>query len=244
MIRKKKSSFSFFSKTVWVINIIAACMLLFSYLAPFTDPHTFWPISFFGLAYPGLLFINVLFVVYWLFRPPKFAVLSVIAILIGFKFIASYIGFRETTAIGVPKSSENFIRIMTYNVHNFKQYGSKNDDFTKDQILDIIRQEQPDVICFQEFFYRIKGEYNFKKLIQEIMHSSNYYFEPVSDNGYEANGMAIFSKFPIVIKDILALMHHVGTRLYSQILNVIKKHSEFTMFIFNPSISSRKIINT
>ncbi len=204
MIRRKKSSFSFFSKTILAINIIAVGMLLLSYMAPFTDPDTFWPVSFFGLAYPGLVLVNILFIIYWLLRSPKLAALSAIAILTGFKFIASYIGFRESPAIGVPKSSENFIRVMTYNVHDFKQYGNKNDKFTKDQILDIIRQEQPDVICFQEFFSRQKGEYNFKKLIQEIMNSSHYYFEPISDNGYEANGSAIFSKYPIVNKGYIA----------------------------------------
>ncbi len=204
MINRKKSSFSFFSKTILLANMVAVGMLLLSYMAPFTDPHTFWPVSFLGLAYPGLLLINIVFIIYWLLCSPKFALISAITILMGFKFIGSYIGFRETTAIAVPKSSQNFIRVMTYNVHDFKQYGSKNDRFTKDQILDIIRQEQPDVICFQEFFSRQKGEYNFKKLIPEILNSSNYYFEPTSDNGYEAIGMAIFSKFPIVNKGHIA----------------------------------------
>ncbi len=98
----------------------------------------------------------------------------------------------------VPKSSESFIRVLTYNVHNFKQFGDKNDKFTKEQILDIIRKEQPDVLCFQEFFSRQRGEYNFRKLITEIMKSNHYFFKPTTDNGYEATGTAIFSKYPIV----------------------------------------------
>jgi endonuclease/exonuclease/phosphatase family metal-dependent hydrolase len=89
---------------------------------------------------------------------------------------------------------------MTYNVHNFKQFGDKNDKFTKEQILNIIRNEQPDVICFQEFFSRKRGEYNFRKLILQILETEHYYFKPSTDNGYEAIGMAIFSKFPIVNK--------------------------------------------
>ncbi|MGB4775223.1 MAG: endonuclease/exonuclease/phosphatase family protein [Daejeonella sp.] len=204
MIKRKSSSIGFFNKTILAINIIAVLFLLLSYMAPFTDPRNFWPISFFGLAYPALLLINVLFVVYWLLFRPKFALISFISILTGYSFLTGFIGFRESTAIDVPKSSEGFIRVMTYNVHNFKQYGDKNDVFTKEKILDIIRKEQPDVICFQEFFYREKGEYNFKKLIQEIINSSHYYFEPVADNGYEANGMATFSKFPIIEKGYIA----------------------------------------
>lgn len=200
MRRRKKSKFSFFSKTVLFSNLIAAGLLLLSYTASFTDPHTFWPLAFFGLAYPFILLLNLAFIIYWIFRSAKYALISVLCILIGFKFLTGYIGFRETTAIAVPKSSENFIRVMTYNVHNFKQFGDKNDQFTKDQILDIIRKEQPDVLCIQEFFSRKKGEYNFRKLISEIMKTEHYYFVPNLDNDYEAIGMAIFSKFPILNK--------------------------------------------
>jgi len=56
------------------------------------------------------------------------------------------------------------------------------------------------VICFQEFFSRKRGEYNFRKLILQILETEHYYFKPSTDNGYEAMGMAIFSKFPIVDK--------------------------------------------
>lgn len=195
---RKRPRIHLFSKFVLIANIFAVISLLISYLASYSDPASFWIFSFFGLAYPAILIINVLFVVYWLIRWPRFALISGIAILAGWSVVLNYIGFRENTAIMVPKSSESFIRIMTYNVHNFKQFGDKNDQFTKDQILNVIRNEQPDVICFQEFFTRKKGEYNFRKYIQEILNTQHYYFKPSTDNGYEAIGMAIFSKFPIV----------------------------------------------
>jgi len=195
---RKRPRIHLFSKFVLIANIFAVISLLLSYMASYTDPATFWITPFFGLAYPAILIINVLFIIYWLIRWPKFALISGIAILAGWSVIQNYIGFRENTAIMVPKSSESFIRIMTYNVHNFKQFGDKNDKFTKDQILNVIRNEQPDVICFQEFFSRKKGEYNFRKHIQEILNTEHYYFKPSTDNGYEAIGIAIFSKFPIV----------------------------------------------
>jgi endonuclease/exonuclease/phosphatase family metal-dependent hydrolase len=210
MMRKKKKKFSFFSKTILFANLVAALFLLLSYTASFIDPHSFWPIAFFGLAYPLFLLLNILFIVYWLISSPKFALISLLCILAGFKFLTGYIGFRETTAIAVPKSSENFIRVMTYNVHNFKQFGGKNDQFTKDQILDIIRKEQPDILCIQEFFSRKKGEYNFQKLIGEILKSEHYYFVPSVKNDYEAMGMAVFTKLPILNKGIVSLGHVSG----------------------------------
>ncbi len=196
--RKKRSGIHIFSKFILSLNILAVLALLLSYLASYVDPGKFWVISFFGLAYPAILIINILFVVYWLLRMPKLALISGLTIVAGWSVILNYIGFRESTAIMVPKSSESFIRIMSYNVHNFKQFGDNNDRLTKEQILDIIRKEQPDVVCFQEFFSRKRGEYNFRKHITQILGTEYYYFKPSTDNGYEAIGMAIFSKFPIV----------------------------------------------
>ena len=196
----KRPGIHIFSKLVLTMNIFAVGALLLSYLASYINPENFWIISFFGLAYPAILAINILFVIYWLIRLPKLALISGIAILAGWSVIQNYIGFRESTAIMVPKSSESFLRVMTYNVHNFKQFGDKNDKFTKELILDIIRNEEPDIICFQEFFSRKRGEYNFRKLILQILETEHYYFKPSTDNGYEAIGMAIFSKFPIVNK--------------------------------------------
>lgn len=196
--RKKRSGIHIFSKFILSLNILAVLALLLSYLASYVDPGKFWVISFFGLAYPAILVINILFVVYWLLRMPKLALISGLTIVAGWSVILNYIGFRESTAIMVPKSSESFIRVMSYNVHNFKQFGDNNDRLTKEQILDIIRKEQPDVVCFQEFFSRKRGEYNFRKHITQILGTEYYYFKPSTDNGYEAIGMAIFSKFPIV----------------------------------------------
>lgn len=188
---------SFFSKLLLAANIMAVIALLLCYLASYIDPRTFWLPAFFGLAYPIVLAANLLFVVFWLFSRPRLALLSGVAVLSGLGILMNYVGFRENSAIMEPKSSGNFIRIMTYNVHNFKQFGDQNDSSTKDQILDIIRREQPDIICFQEFFTRKSGKYNFRKLISELMETEYYYFKPSTDNDYESIGMAIFSRFPI-----------------------------------------------
>ena len=199
MIRnKKKGTLRFFGKTILFINILFVGALLISYLTPFLDPSKYWFISFFGLAYPFLLLFNGIFAIYWFFRKAKFALLSIIAILLGTSFLFRYIGFRDSTAIEVPKSSQNFLRVMTYNVHFFKPYDKKNDIATRDQILDIIRKEQPDIICFQEYFTRQKGDYNFNKLLKDILKTEYSFFKSDGINNYEAYGMATFSKFPIL----------------------------------------------
>src|SRR6476661_6941973 len=137
--RKKKSSLGLIGKIIFAANILAVLLLLLSYLAPVIDPADFWPIAFAGLAYPALLVINICFVIYWLIGRPVFSLISLVAVIIGWKFVISQIGFRESTAIESHKSSANFIRVMTFNVHYFKKVtdvpNSKNDKSVKDQML-------------------------------------------------------------------------------------------------------------
>ncbi|MGV3510258.1 MAG: endonuclease/exonuclease/phosphatase family protein [Sphingobacteriaceae bacterium] len=198
-LRNKKTKPSWLRKTLLILNICACVTLLISYAASFISPATFWLIAFAGLAYPFLLLFNVVFAVIWLFKKPVFSLLSLVTILIGWKFLVSTIGFREENAIQVPKSSNDILRVMTWNVHYFRKFEEQTgyDTAIKDQMMDIIRKEQPDILCIQEYSARRKGEFNFKNVITEILKSKHYYIEEAYGNDYEMNGYAIFSKFPI-----------------------------------------------
>ncbi|MEJ6981846.1 endonuclease/exonuclease/phosphatase family protein [Pedobacter sp. P351] len=197
-VRSTKKKPGWLQRTLFVLNILASLMLVLSYLASFISPTTFWPIAFIGLAYPALLLFNIFFAVFWLFKKPLFALVPIITILLGWKFLVSTIGFREQNAIQVPKSSKAITRIMSWNVHYFKRFESSNETSVRDQMMDIIRKEQPDILCIQEFFTRRKGEFNFKKAITELLNSQHYYIVELAGNDYEMNGYAIFSKIPII----------------------------------------------
>ena len=108
------------------------------------------------------------------------------------------IGFHANGSDAAALKDGSVIRMMTYNVHNFKRYGSKNDISTKSEILQIIKDEQPDIIGFQEFFTRYQGPYDMRDSILRILNTSNFYFQPVIFNKSEAIGLAIFSKYPIM----------------------------------------------
>lgn len=201
---KAKRKTSLFDKILLGLNILLCIGLLISYLAPVTDPKKAWVIAFFGLAYPMLLLGNVIMVFYWLFRKRLYLFISALTILCGWNVLNNNIGFH-TQAADQPVKEGNTIRMMTYNVHNFKRYGSKNDISTKRDILQIIREQQPDVIGFQEFYTRKHGEYDMRDSITHIMGSDQYYFQPIIFNNDESIGVAIFSKFPIVSHGFILL---------------------------------------
>jgi endonuclease/exonuclease/phosphatase family metal-dependent hydrolase len=201
---KVKSKLSLVDRIIWWLNCFLCIALLISYLAPVADPKKAWFIAFFGLAYPFLLMANLIMIAYWLVRKKWYFLLSIICIACGWNVLNNNIGFRKPTTDPALKSGK-IIRMMTYNVHNFKRYGSKNDVSTKQEILQIINQQQPDIIGIQEFYTRGHGKYDMRDSILKIMASDFYYFEPILSNNEEAIGIAIFSKFPIIDHGIIPI---------------------------------------
>ena len=192
---KDNNRLSFIERVLLWINILFCLALLTSYLAPVIDPHKSWPIAFFGLAYPLLLLINLLFALYWMARLKWYAFASLICISCGWNMLSNNVGLHKSKA-PVFKTDSSYIRVMTYNVHNFKRYGSKNDISTKHEILQIINEQQPDVIGFQEFYTRKHGQYDLRDSILKIIGSSYSYFAPVFVTQSEAIGIALIFQIP------------------------------------------------
>ncbi|RZL15387.1 MAG: endonuclease [Pedobacter sp.] len=192
----KKKGLTFFDKILVAFSIFALIFLLTSSFAGSFDPRKYALIAFAGLAYPFVLLLNAILLLWWALK--KKWVLSVIiltTIIIGGKTLNST--FKFFGSEGEITKKAGTIRLMTYNVHSFKEFGSGNDANVKRKMLDIIRTQQPDVICFQEFYSRFKGEFDLTDSIKSILNSPYYYFVPASKNEFEAIGMAIFSRYPL-----------------------------------------------
>src|SRR5690606_16224644 len=143
MVRRKKS-LGFISKSIVVLNGLAAIALILSYLAPFTDPQFFWPIAFIGIAYPVLLFLNLAFVLFWLVRKPRFAFIAFVPVILGWGAFTKNIGFSKETIIEKPDTSS--LRLMSYNVHMFRSFDEVNKVDNKKRILKIFEEVAPDII--------------------------------------------------------------------------------------------------
>ena len=232
-MKAKKKGLSFIDKIfLWITLFLCICLLT-SYLAPIIDPEKFWPIAFFGLAYPFLLLCSTSMFVYWLLRKKIWALLPLVTIAIGWGILNKNIGLRFPSAHGLKNAGA--IRIMTYNVHNFKRYGAKNDISTKHEILDIVANQQPDIIGFQEFYTRNHGQYNMLDSIQKILRSKNYFFETVVSNKDEAIGLALFSKLPIIAHGYIQLAERSSE---NQCIYIDVKKGDKTFRIYSVHLQS------
>jgi endonuclease/exonuclease/phosphatase family metal-dependent hydrolase len=229
-VNRQKKHLNFFDKLILGLSLLFGLALLVSYFSPITDPRKSWVIAFFGLAYPPMLLANCLIFVYWLLRGSKYVLIPMVCIIVGWGILRDNIGFRKSTSY-TATNQPNALRVMTYNAHNFKRYGSKNDSLTKHEMLALIDDQRPDIIGVEEFYSRRRGQYAIKDSMKKIMKSESYYFNPFSfDTGTEAMGMAIFSKFPITNKGFVLLSADNGSSNQCIFVDVKKANQTFRFY--------------
>ena len=165
----------FFNKTLFILNIILVIATLLGYSAPYINPETFSLIAFFGLGLPYLLLANLFFLFLWLFKANSRFVFSLIIIALGYQYIQSFIQIR----FGDETIEATDIKVMSFNVRVFDLYMWTKDKNARNQIFDFLKEEDPDVICLQEFYHKDKQlrHYEFKTLdtLVKILSAKNYH---------------------------------------------------------------------
>ncbi|MCL1850646.1 MAG: endonuclease/exonuclease/phosphatase family protein [Bacteroidetes bacterium] len=211
--KKKKSPFTFKKLIIiplFLANCIAALGLLLSFLAQFIPPTWGSYIAFCGLGFIYILAINALFVVLWLPIKYPFALISLSLILLNVGNMDKHFQLKETEK---PPSCTNCIKVMSYNVKLFGLYDTENKKMrkqNKNKILQYINEEQPDIVCFQEYFYDQSGKLDFNTtdtLLSILkLKSKNSHFEYfTATRGDFYYGFATFSKNKIVGNGIVEM---------------------------------------
>jgi len=209
----------FFGKIFYFLNIVFGLLLLISYFIPFIHPGTIPFIAVVSLFMPVLMIMNILFVIFWIFKLNIRFVFSLIILAIGINNIDNFFRWSNSQYVG---SSD--IKVMTFNVRMFDVFDWIKEPGTTKGIYNLVKSEMPDVIAFQEYHPMKEfdiGEYEF-----------SYIYYPSTRKYW---GQAIYSKYPIIEKgevDILSNANSVvfvdldinGTyiRIYSVHLETLK----------------------
>jgi endonuclease/exonuclease/phosphatase family metal-dependent hydrolase len=130
--------------TILFLNIVAVFAIGVASLSVYISPAEFWIPALFGLAYPYLLVINLVFIILWAIVKPKFVIFSILVILAGFNHIGNYLQFSG------KKTEEKGLRITSYNVRYFMGTNEFPSKENADHITDFLRQNNADIICLQE----------------------------------------------------------------------------------------------
>lgn len=176
--------------------MLSALAMIPVLLAPLIPPDRIWYPAFFGLAYLPLLLVNFSFVVFWLLVRRSRIWLSLIAMFMTVMAFNRTFGLHFFTK---PWSNDMAkVRIMSYNVHLFDLYSWKNPGIIKDSIMSMIQDEQPDILCMQEFFCDTSNAFNTEKDLSTLGYEYQFIDYSLIRQKIYKFGIGIVSKYPII----------------------------------------------
>lgn len=224
----------FFRNIFFQINLVFVLLLLLSYISTFISPRVSPWIPFFGLAYPYLLFINLLFVFFWIrFKKWRFSI-PLLAIVIGWNQLAALfqINFHKS-----DEEAENQFSVLSYNVRLFDLYNWSKNKETKAKIFDLLKSEKPDIMCFQEFYYDETKSFVTLESIKEFENVNFYHAEYTFEvKDVYHFGIATFSKYPIVNRGSLSFQNTNNICIFSDIVI-----ADDTIRIYNNHLQSIRL---
>ncbi len=218
-------------KSLLAANIVFALTLLLSYLAVVISPGDFALPAFFGLAYPYLLLINIIFVIVWAMLLKFEALISLVIIALGFNHFSNYIQLTRGSG-----NKTNTYKLLSYNVRLFNYFEYNNGSTSEKRVINFIKSQKPDIICLQEFF--VSGNPAQEEAAIVAVLGGNY-FSHMKVSGSGKNrfyGIITLSKFPIVGKGEIVHQGSSSRSIYTDI--VIQKD---TIRIFNNHLQSFRL---
>ena len=121
--KPKKRKFIILGKslkiTLLILNLVAATALFMSFLSAYVPPTSSMLICYCGLAFPYLLWTNLVFIVVWLPIDYRFSLLSLLMILLNINNIDRTFQLRSTEK---PAVCANCVKVMSYNTKLFGLY--------------------------------------------------------------------------------------------------------------------------
>lgn len=208
------------------VNLFFAILLVLSFLSPGISPERFAFPSFLGLAYPYILFINLILMIFWISYKKREFIISFLAILLGWNTFTRYFSLHPGSllrkaryeSIGRDEREEKQqLKVMSYNVRAFNLYQWTDIPRARENIISLFRENNPDIICFQEYYSTRRGAYNAEEVFRSLSETPyKYIYAPLGRRNYEY-GLAIFSHYPIVSSGSIKLNTPISMCSYSDL---------------------------
>ncbi len=192
---------SLFHSLLVFVNICVIAAYLSVCLVPFINTGKYWFFGFPGLVFPLIFFALLCFIILWAFDRSGWFWISLVAMLLGIQQIASVFAFHFPQKMAEVKPP-NTLRVLQWNVSswdeiNRKSKGEKGGATYRDAMLDLVKRQDADILCFEEFFESEDTAY-FSPNISAITAMGYPYHFFVPSESYERDyqsGIIIFSKY-------------------------------------------------
>lgn len=224
-------------------NLLAAIFMLVTLIGSVVSPDKIILPAYFALIFPIIIIVNIGFVIFWMLIRKWFFLLSLSILL----FSASEISNTFPLHFGKikPTVSSNSIKFLTYNT---KMCGElkKHTRLSHNKVIQYVLDSDADIVCLQEFTVSSKEEYLTLEDVYRIFKKYPYKQIQFKQKNKE-NGVATFSKYPIIKKEKIDYPSNYNNSIYSDInihgktIRVINNHLESNRLTENDKDLPRKL---
>ncbi|WP_177760668.1 endonuclease/exonuclease/phosphatase family protein [Flavobacterium sp. I3-2] len=194
---------SWFNKIVYVLNVILAVFTLIGYVLPFLAPKLFPFLAVLTLVLPSLIILNIFFLIYWILQFKKQFWLSGLIFLLGITFFTKFFKFSEQS---LAKEEDDFT-VLSYNVRLFNLFEWIPNENVSENIKRFVEEQNPDIICFQEYSKSANFEFDDYKFKHIVMHGNKI-----------KSGQAIYSKFRMINEGEITLPNSDNNVVYADVI--------------------------
>ena len=194
---------SWFNKLVYFLNLIVAALLLIACAVPYLTYDFFSFLTFLGLTVPFLAIANLLFFTYWLVLWKRQMFISLLVVLLAYFVLGTFI----KVDFNGDNDEVGELKVMSYNVRSFNRLAEDHSINTKEKITQLIKQEKPDVVCFQEVGFSMQPEF--------LDYPYSYLKKILEGNKIH---LGLFSKYPIVNAETINFENSINNGSYADIL--------------------------
>ena len=172
-------------------NVATVVMMLIVGFSDYVQPAHHPYLSILGLAFPGCLFANFCFLLFWLLFKLKYAIIPFMGFVVCYVPVRKYIPFNMEKT--VPKGA---IKVLSYNTWCFGQ--QTEDEDGNNPVIDYVQEQDADIVCLQEAMHSEQEQ----RLIDCLL-DSMYAYHDFTMHPQGGNALALFSKYPILSKEII-----------------------------------------
>lgn len=192
---------TFLNRSLLIFNFLILAAYLLACLVPFLSAGKFWFISLLGLGFPFLLILVITGLIVFIIKRSKWAFLQIGVLLLGLQQIIAMFSFHFGSEFR-PEKKDDTIRVLSWNVSRWDERNrAKREVPYRELMMDLIKVQDADVLCLQEFFDCTDSTVLQANLpeIPKMGFPYHYFFESVRlFEGRFHYGLLIASKYPII----------------------------------------------
>lgn len=186
----------------WIVDLVmtvlsaaVAVTMVVTFFVPYVNPARVWFFPVLGLAAPAIYVATVILALYWIIRWRWLRAGVLLLLVVAGLFRVSLFYRPEFRRVyGGDAYDRAAFKVMTYNVRSFYNNQGKA---SVEEVLRLIDEVDPDIICMQEFNARLAEQYDGFELLGERYETAVFGRTEAPDSAYAAP-MLVLSKYHIL----------------------------------------------